>query len=564
MSYVLVYAMKKIILIVFLVSISYFSYASDDGGWSSSGGGEFVTNQHNPWFFRHIKDKDKKVTWCIDHGGEKNFSLSIDKAREEVETALNMIGKEIEEGFPIHRCPYYSKASGRFLAGFCSHPIINGDPYALYLNTKYSYQEKCDDKADLTFVLGNPSSSNFQKLVSKQGKARATKFGGVAIRTKYELSENFNIESKGFIYIAADRGEYRYSGVGASIGARQSRDIWTYRYLGETTGNEQYLVHPHIKQEKEIASPFLATVLHELGHVYGFKHRTVEPGSNLTSSFNTVVRQGDEIFWLDGYNLHIMDESFVPKVISNGGIPKYSLRNSMGHFGLGVNKNAGIVSFLDRTKFIYEDIRIAIRLRTSSLGLIDSDLYKALKDQQTLFFEIGEGKIALSGLKFNKKIFPCIQSVDYAGDFDDEVFPFKSAKECFDHHKANDPGKFEMVKTPLGEAPFLIDSWSKREKDSMKLQIVNSHVSDFGFPFTVQSALNLITFYEKSFSFKVELQVEEKTVPYMVRLYLDSDGLNSNLEMINLESLRISRVNNEGLFFFDRKKPGAPLPTFFE
>ena len=48
-----------------------------DGGWSSSGGGEFLINKNNPWFLG-----DKEVSWCINHGGPSNFSLPLEESKK--------------------------------------------------------------------------------------------------------------------------------------------------------------------------------------------------------------------------------------------------------------------------------------------------------------------------------------------------------------------------------------------------------------------------------------------------------------------------------------------------
>lgn len=541
------------------------SFAGEDGGWSSSGGGEFVTNQHNPWFYKKVTDQNKKVTWCISHGGDKNFSITFDQAKKEIETAMKMMAVEIQSTFQTNRCLYYNTGLGRFTTMFCKG--ASNEPTGQYLNTNFAFTENCSDKTDLTFILGNPNHANFKEMLKRHGKDKVTKFGGLAVRTSYKVTYDKMIESKGFIYIGADRGEYRYSGVGALLGGGQSRDIWNDRYLGETDEDLKHLVHPHIDQNKEIATPFLATIIHELGHVYGFQHRPVDPGSNIQSSFNTAVRHGNEIYWLDGYKIHIMDESFVAKVISYQGLPMKTLKNTIGYFGLGINKTSGYTlgSF-----FFHEDLRIAVRLgvnpqkrRENSLGLIDNNVRKLLENQKALFFEFSNKKIVFSTLKYNKEIYACIPDTDYPY-FTENEYQFKSSKECWDYRKTNDPKKFEFIKTKVAEAPMLIDSWVKTEKDALKFLAIDHHVSSYGIPFTVQSALNLITYYEKAYSFKIDLDVNGKLVPYMVRLGIDSDGISTSLEMTNLENFRTSRIKNEGLFFYDRKKPEEALPTFFE
>ena len=43
--------MNAFILSIALFSISFGAFAKgDDGGWSSSGGGEYIISENNPWF----------------------------------------------------------------------------------------------------------------------------------------------------------------------------------------------------------------------------------------------------------------------------------------------------------------------------------------------------------------------------------------------------------------------------------------------------------------------------------------------------------------------------------
>lgn len=560
-------------LIILLLSLN--SFASDeDGGWSSSGGGEFITDQYNPWFIRHLEDGKEVITWCIDHGGEKNFSLSIDESKKAIEEALSLMTKEIEEAKSVNLCFEYAPTFRKFITTPCESipspfPLPNppGNKNKLTLNTNFKYSKDCNEKTDLTFILGNPENQKFKKLLKIHGKEKLTKFGGVAIRTNYEITKDKFIKGRGFISIASDRGEYRYTGKGGLLNSDQVRDIWNYKYLYQDV---KYLVHPHINLEKETASPFLATVLHELGHVYGFKHRDTAPDTNASNLYNVYQRPVKEVYWMDGYNTHIMDESFVAKVITSGGLPRYALKNSLGYFGKGINKLSGRIDRDNSLNYSYEDMRIAIRLkikgnsrRYNNLGYIDPALSNFLKNEKALFFEINQERIFLSALKYNKMIHPCIPDTDYPFFDEDGNYKFKSASECSSFHKKNDPKDFKFIKTKLAESPFNRLTWGQIKKDSMKLKIADTHISSGGIQFTTQTVLNLITMFEKSFSFKIDLEINNRTVPYMVRLNLDSDGLQSNIEFMNLNNFTTSRIETQGLMFFDRKKIGAELPKFF-
>lgn len=206
----------KYLLLCTSILISINTFASrEEGGWSSSGGGEFIVTKNNPWFMGK-----EKVKWCIDFGGEDKFSLSKEKSKIEIETAIAHITKQIDSinkhsgnyskenggnGSFSRKCGLYQNDEGQWSETCHSESPTDDD---LFISTNYTFVESCEN-ADLEVILGNYKNPKIEKMIQEIGVTRFKNIAGFAMRTEY--SER-TLRAKGFIYIASDKGELQYSG----------------------------------------------------------------------------------------------------------------------------------------------------------------------------------------------------------------------------------------------------------------------------------------------------------------------------------------------------------------
>lgn len=273
-------SMKSFIFAVAFLSLSTSAFSNNnDGGWSSSGGGEYIITQNNPWFIG-----EEEVKWCIDHGGTDKFSLNFKQSKIEIEYAILNLTTQLRS--INQRTDYMSKPDGS-----TGQIFRKNDNYEL--SDKFIYTQNCEE-ADLEFILGNYNNSKIQTLISNIGLEKFKKIAGITIRTNYLPS----LRSKGFIYIAADKGDIQYSGSRNTI--FQSKTIWdSYEKIGSDAlfpskfiEGKTYEAFYKNKKIKDYTSGLLAPVaLHEFGHILGFGHN---------------------------HNENIMDEDYPAKVIQQG------------------------------------------------------------------------------------------------------------------------------------------------------------------------------------------------------------------------------------------------------
>lgn len=180
------------------------------GGVVEGNGGEYITNEQNPWFL-----SGGPIHYCILLDASA-FSANLDQARIAVEGAF--------------------KTWLDFLLSYYFMPVSLPSPFLLIgRHLAIDFREvSCDQNHELEFrfgVIGND--------IKEALKYSATNV--VALRYRNEYSDEIG-RAKGQIWVSADLGEQRYRGPNPGPG------YWA---------KEHYLVN---------------VLTHELGHVYGVRH----------------------------------------------------------------------------------------------------------------------------------------------------------------------------------------------------------------------------------------------------------------------------------------------------
>ncbi len=291
------------------------------GGWSSVGG-EYIVTKNNPWFMG-----DQPVTWCIDHGGNQQFSLPLEQAKAEIEAAINTLVlplRDINNNPTSIKLP--SGGDGTLYKKWGVTKVESEDSFSwqkvcdqtkecatssnispkdvLKISDSYEYSESCND-ADIIFILGNIEHPLITTFREKVGDQQFKKLAAVTVRTEYNIAK---LRGKGFIYIAADKGSLQYSG-------EISR-----KFNGDTIWNKHQKLDPSLplpcfatplslnmnskdlKLKSQTLGPLKPVVTHELGHVLGIGHNHFGEGfsdNNITSIMNEdypakVIAQGLE------------------------------------------------------------------------------------------------------------------------------------------------------------------------------------------------------------------------------------------------------------------------------
>lgn len=278
--------MKRTLIITSLCCLFVFStYARSGDGWSSSGGGEYIVTEGNPWFMGA-----SPVTWCINYGGEDNFSLSLELSKIEVEKGIKRLADQLKSinnhetnlDYDTILDDEYARKCEISKDSFEQHnnwtQSCTGNSGGLLISDQYIFTEKCNN-ADLEIILGNINDPKIKTLINEIGEIRFRNLAGVAIRTQYDQK---NLRGKGFIYIAADLGKMSYVGQ-RSIYLR-GKTIWNYHNsLPNNTKfptniwNTFWNSNPDKTTFKESTTGALQPIIvHEFGHVLGLKHTTTK------------------------------------------------------------------------------------------------------------------------------------------------------------------------------------------------------------------------------------------------------------------------------------------------
>lgn len=183
-------------------------------GAESSGGGLLLHDRTNPWWVQNTTE----VRYCVDID---EASFSLDRA-----TAESSIAKAFG---------YWKKQFSAAISGEPNNGMLEKPNNRVQVATQNFVQSPCDDSVDLRFQLG--------RLLPQQETALgdSSSIVGITVRTSYDRQ---NIRGKGYIYIAADIGPKRHP--------EFSKDF-----------------NPWDFAEGRF---FYATVVHELGHVFGLPH----------------------------------------------------------------------------------------------------------------------------------------------------------------------------------------------------------------------------------------------------------------------------------------------------
>lgn len=210
---------------------NYIAAQDYQGGFIDGNSANFITNENNPWF---LSDKDKDTfTYCLSVPNEADYSnlysISLENADQLINTALAQWHEVLEK---MRSAINYKIEDQIFLNNQLDDlNILDRNPKKIVsLATKVP----CEEKPDLVFLFAPENSQNITQIKNIDTKI------GAAIRTDYNADR---LWSSGIIWVVPDKIN--------SI-ANLSENIWQDLWR------------------------FHAVILHELGHVYGFPHNSIE------------------------------------------------------------------------------------------------------------------------------------------------------------------------------------------------------------------------------------------------------------------------------------------------
>ncbi len=203
--------MRNFILVLFSVLfVANAAFASEGGGWHSSGG-ELFGDEKNPWFVSNTTD----VKYCVSVD-----TASVHAPRDAV---VRLIGDALA---------YWKREFSRSIAVTKGHAAI--------ATQTFTEIDCALGIADLRFLIGY-GSLNAKEIAHLE---TPEKYIGVAVRTDYDT---MNLRGKGFVYIGSDFGPHSY----------QTADLRKYALIPDAWKYEPLLFY---------------ALLHELGHVFGLPH----------------------------------------------------------------------------------------------------------------------------------------------------------------------------------------------------------------------------------------------------------------------------------------------------
>lgn len=175
-------------MFLFIFSLLFSPSAfSGIGEWGSTGGGEFLKDQHNPWFLKNTKE----VRFCLSFD-VAGFSATPEKAAQLTDRALEYWKKELSD---------------------------RGELLGLG-QQNFSRLPTCDGNEDLRLQFGYGTLSEKQLKLFKDHEEDPQDYVGIAIRTEYDRAR---MRGKGFIYISSDRGTHPYN-----RGHGLAKNLWSH------------------------------------------------------------------------------------------------------------------------------------------------------------------------------------------------------------------------------------------------------------------------------------------------------------------------------------------------
>lgn len=208
------------------------SYASA-GGIVDGNSGEFITYQHNPWFMTDGENPQASFTYCLGTPTEDEFaaqySIKIADARELIKIAM------------LNWDDALTKARIALNPTLEDQKELNNKIDAAHFVDKRSrrivstsVEVECHNNPDVTFLFGPSTNPELAKIPNVDAKI------ALAIRKSYDPQ---NTWSKGSIWISPDN-----SGESGLLREVVWSDFWRFH----------------------------AVILHELGHVFGLPHGSIE------------------------------------------------------------------------------------------------------------------------------------------------------------------------------------------------------------------------------------------------------------------------------------------------
>lgn len=136
------------------------------GGWTS-GGGELIRDQHNPWFIQNTT----QVNYCIQIN-EKEFGLSRSFVSSQVARTIRFWKNQLKE-----------------------LQVSNMGAFAIAIGGQNFSEVDCEASHDIAFQFGVLSAEQTSRL------GDISKTIALSVRTDYDLKK---LKSKGFVYFAKD------------------------------------------------------------------------------------------------------------------------------------------------------------------------------------------------------------------------------------------------------------------------------------------------------------------------------------------------------------------------
>lgn len=204
------------------------------GGFIDGNSGSYITYENNPWFLANENDAQAKFTYCIsaneaDYG--ELYSIPLKNAQDLIALALNQWDVVLSE---MKKAINYKSDNQQSLNDqLDSLKIIDRSPKKI---VSASQEVGCDNNPapDLVFLFAEDTHKDVSYIKGIKAKI------GASIRTFYDPK---NFKSKGLIWIVPDIKNNL-----TDMAKNRWQEMWRFH----------------------------AVVLHEIGHIYGLPHDSVE------------------------------------------------------------------------------------------------------------------------------------------------------------------------------------------------------------------------------------------------------------------------------------------------